>query len=123
MRQICFSLAVIVMIFTSLAPAHAAEQYGVQVYGGAELDMQQTAFGREIAGADMYCYRTGESVAEVIGFYKSHRGLTFMGGDETHALFVKEDGNRTVRVMVVSPWTEAKTGKMKADTLIQIIKE
>jgi hypothetical protein len=65
----------------------------------------------------MYCYRTGDSVTKVTVFYKSQPGLTFIGGDEISALFVKEDGDHTVNIMVGSPWTAAKTGKANVDTV------
>lgn len=123
MTRISLSLAVLMTIFASLAFVNAIEQHGIRFYDGARLDEQETKFGREIAGADMYCYRTRDSVAKVTVFYKSQPGLTFMRGDESHSLFMKEDGNHIVRIGIANPWTAARTGRMNTDTLIQIIKE
>jgi hypothetical protein len=123
MARISLSLAVLMTIFTPLTFVHAIEQHGIRIYDGARLDEQETKFGRETAEADIYCYRTKDNVAKVTGFYKNQSGLTFMGGDESHSLFMKEDGNQIVRVTIASPWPSAQTGKMNADTLIQIIKE
>ena len=123
MLHISISLCVLMTVFASVAPVHAVEQHGIRIYEGARLDEQETKFGREIAGADMYCYRTRDSVAKVTAFYKSQSGLTFMGGDESHSLFIKEEGNHMVRVAIANPWTAAGSGKMNTDTLIQIIKE
>jgi hypothetical protein len=123
MTRISLSLSVHMTIFASLASAHAIEQHGIRVYEGARLDEQETKFGSEIAGAYMYCYRTRDGVAKVTVFYKSQPGLTFMGGDESHSLFMKEDDNHTMRIGIANPWTAARTGRMNMDTLIQIIKE
>jgi hypothetical protein len=65
----------------------AGEPHGIKVYKGAVLDKEETTFGREIAGADIYCYRTKDSIANVIAYYKRHPGLIYMGGDVTHAIF------------------------------------
>jgi hypothetical protein len=73
MLHLSIRLFVLMTIFASVAPAQAIEQHGIRIYEGAQLDEQETKFGREIVGADIHCYRTGESVAKVTAFYE-HKG-------------------------------------------------
>ena len=79
MRLIRFILAALFTIFASFASVHPAEHHGIQVYGGARLDMEETNFLREKAGADGYCYRAGDSVEKVTAFYQKHPGSDLPG--------------------------------------------
>jgi hypothetical protein len=69
-------------------------------------DLILMGFLREKAGADGYCYRTGDSVKKVVAFYHEHPGVTPMGS-----------------VKVPSPWQPAKGGEMKKNTTIVITRE
>ena len=123
MRQVTFSLTVLIAIFASFAFLYGAEHFGIQVYGGARQDTEETNLLRKTAGADGYFYRTGDSVNKVIAFYQKHPGVTSMGSDETGGMFLKEENGHTVYIKVASPWQPAKGGEMKKDTIISIIKE
>ena len=96
MRQVTFSLTALMTIFASFAFLYGAEHFGIQVYGGARLDTEETTFMREKGGGDGYCYRTGDSVNKVIAFYQKHPGVTSMGSDETGGMFLKEENGHTV---------------------------
>ncbi len=122
MRHIIFSFVFLISIFASLDSIHAAEQFGIQVYGGARLDTQETNFLKK-AGANSQCYRTEDSVKKVIAFYQKQPGLTSMGIDETGGMFLKEGNGYTVYLKIQSPWQPAKGGEMKKDTIIVISKE
>jgi hypothetical protein len=123
MRQIAFSLALLVTVCASFALLQGAEHFGVQVYGGARLDAEETAFMREKGGGDGYCYRTEDRVQEVTAFYQKQPGVISVGTDETGGMFLKEDDGHTVYITVASPWQPAKGGEMKKDTIISIIGE
>ncbi len=123
MRQVTFSLTVLIAVFASFAFLYGAEHFGTAVYGGAWLDTEETDFLRKTAGADGYCYRTGDSVKKVMAFYGSHPGVTSRGSDETAGIFVKEETGYTVYIKIASPWQPAKSIEMKKDTIIVIVKE
>ena len=123
MRLSMFSLATLITIFASFASVHPAEHHGIQIYGEARLDKEETNFLREKAGADGYCYRTGDSVEKVTVFYQKHPGLTSPGSDKNGGMFVREENGPTVYIKVQSPWQPAKGGPMKEDTFIGITKE
>lgn len=122
MRHLLFSFAILITVFVPLDPIHGAEHFGVEVYGGARLDTEQTNFLKN-AGADSYCYRTDDSVKKVAAFYQKHPGLTSLGANETGGMFVKEGNGHTVYIKVESPWQPAKGGELKKDVIIVITKE
>jgi OOP family OmpA-OmpF porin len=95
------------------------ERFGVKVYPGAQLDDEQTNYAKT-AGFDLYCYRTNDSLAKVIAFYKGQTGLELLFNTEDSAIF--SDGG-AVKVTATSPWTDPMTGKSRSDTVIQILNE
>ena len=123
MRYMLFSFAILITIFAPLDSVQATEHFGVQVYGGARLDTEETNFLKNV-GANSYCYRTGDSAKKVAAFYQNHRGVTSLGGvNETGGMFVKEAKGHTVYIKVESPWQPSKGGEQKKDTIIVITKE
>jgi len=120
MRHIVLGLAGFLMLALS---AHSEERHGIQIYKGAKLDTVETNFAREVAGADAYSYRSGESVKKVSAFYRKQPGLMSLGGDDTGERFVKEGEGYTVYILIANPWSAAKTGQLNEDTLIRIMKE
>jgi hypothetical protein len=96
----------------------AEEKFGVTVYPGAMFDSGVTDFLKQIS-PDAAAYRTNDSVAKVVEFYKQQPGLKYMGGDRENAMFRK--GN--IDVTAQSPWMDTKTGKMMKDTLVSIVKQ
>ncbi len=116
-----FNLTCIFLIISTLA--FATEHFGVQVYGGARPDKEETTFLREKAGADSYFYRTSDSVKKVAAFYQKLPGITSFGSDEHGGMFVKEDNRHTVYIKVQSPWQPSKGEEMEKDTCIVITRE
>jgi len=122
MRHIVLGLAGFLMLGLSVS-AHGEERHDIKIYKGAKLDTVETNFAREVAGADAYCYRTGDSVEKVSAFYRKQPGLMSLGGDATGERFVKEAGGYTVYVLVANPWPASKTGQLNEDTVIRIMRE
>jgi OOP family OmpA-OmpF porin len=102
------------------SPAKAEERFGVKVYPGAQLDEEQTKYARESVGFDVYCYRTKDNREKVVAFYKGQSGLELLFSAEDSAIF---SNGGSVKVTVTSPWTDPMTGKIRADTFIQILNE
>ena len=118
-----FGFAILITVFTAVDSIHGAEHFGIQVYGGARLDAEETKFLKSV-GADSYCYRTEDRAKTVAAFYQKHPGLTSLGGvNETGGMFVKEAKGYTVYIKVESPWQPSKGGELKKDTIIIITKE
>ena len=123
MRYMLFGFAILISIFSSLDSVHGAEHFGIQVYGGARLDAEETNFLKNV-GANSYCYRTEDNANKVAAFYQKHPGLISLGGvNETGGMFVKEGKGYTVYIKVESPWQPSKGGELKKDTIIVITKE
>ena len=116
LKGVVFLLAVIFLLGICLV--NAEEKLGVKVYDGAKLDSSVTNFLKQLS-PEAAGYRTSDSVAKVVEFYKNQPGLKFMGGDKENALFRKG----TVDVTIQSPWMDTQTGKMMKDTLISIVKQ
>ncbi len=98
--------------------AGAEEKFGVKVYDGAKYDASTSKSVSEAMSIDASCYRTSDSVAKVVAFYKKQPGLNHMGGDGEGAMFKKGD----VDITIQNPWMDMKSGKMNKDTLISIVK-
>jgi hypothetical protein len=122
MRYILVSFTLLI-VFSSLTSMYGAEHFGIQVYAGAQLDKEETAFLRKNISPDGFFYRTRDSVEKVTAFYNKHRGLTSLGGDTNAARFITEENGRTVYINIDSPWQPTKGGEVSRDTRIVIIKE
>jgi outer membrane protein OmpA-like peptidoglycan-associated protein len=97
-------------------------QFGVEIYPGAKLDAAQTKYAREVMGQEIYCYRTGDNIKEVVTFYQKQTTLSVLGEDETSALFGLDADGNSVRIAVANPWLDPQTGESHTDTMIQILK-
>ncbi|MEP0828797.1 MAG: OmpA family protein [bacterium] len=97
-------------------------QFGVDIYPGAKLDAAQTKYAREVMGQEIYCYRTGDNIKEVVTFYQKQTTLSVLGEDETSALFGLDADGNSVRIAVANPWLDPQTGESHTDTMIQILK-
>lgn len=109
---------VVALLLVSVIAAGAEEKFGVKVYDGAKYDDATSKFVYESMSTKASCYRTNDSVAKVVEFYKKQPGLELMGGDKENAMFKKGD----VDITIQNPWMDMKTGKMMKDTLISIVK-
>lgn len=97
-------------------------QFGVEIYPGAKLDAAQTKYAREVMGQEIYCYRTGDNIKEVVTFYQKQTALSVLGEDETSALFGLDADGNSVRIAIANPWLDPQTGESHTDTMIQILK-
>ena len=123
MRYILVSFTLLITFFASLTSLYGAEHFGIQVYAGARLDQEETAFVRKNISPDGYFYRTKDSVEKVIAFYENQPGLTSLGHDKNGGRFIKEKGGQTVYIIIDSPWQPTKGGEVSQDTKIVIVKE
>jgi hypothetical protein len=109
-------LAVVCIVGAGLAGTQDA--FGVKVYTGAKPDEGSTQFLKDSMNLDALCYRTADSVAKVVEFYKSQPGLTLVGETSEGGMFKAGD----IDITIQSPWMDMKTGTMNKDTLISIVK-
>lgn len=123
MLRIVSLFAVVLSIVAVFSHGSGEERFGVPVYGGAVLDAGETAFLRNTAGADGHFYRTRDSVEKVLAFYGKQTGLTSLGANTSGGRFLKEEGGRTVYVIIESPWQPARGGAVSTDTSICIVRE
>ncbi len=100
--------------------ASAEEKHGVVVYPGAKYDSGTSDAVTKMLKADAGCYRTGDDVAKVAGFYRQQEGVKAIGDVTAQgAMFRKGE----VDVTIQRPWMDMKTGKMNDDTLVSIVKQ
>jgi hypothetical protein len=104
---------------TGLAIAGTEEKFGVAVYPGAKFDSETAKVVAQMSTGGAGCYRTRDSFAKVVEFYKKQQGLKYIGGDKESAMLKKGK----VDVTVQSPWMDMKTGKKNSDTLISIVNQ
>jgi hypothetical protein len=107
-----------VLFLVSVISANAEEKFGVKVYDAAKLDAATSKTVSDSMSINAFCYRTNDSVAKVTDFYKKQAGLEFMGRDKENPMLKK--GN--VDITIQNPWMDMKSGKMRKDTLITIVK-
>jgi hypothetical protein len=98
----------------------AEERFGVAVYPGAKYDEATSRTIKEGMGMEAACFRTNDSVAKVVDFYRQQKSLRLLGdATKEGALF----RSKAVDVTVQTPWMNMKTGAMMQDTLISIVKQ
>ena len=110
---------VAVLFFAGLITAGAEEKFDVKIYDGAKHDVSTSKTVSESMSINAACYRTNDSVAKVVEFYKKQPGMQYMGGDKESAMFKKGD----IDITIQNPWMDMKNGKMIKDTLITIVKK
>lgn len=117
-RMLAYALFVLAFVLLSgIAPA--AEQFGVAVYPGAKEHPSTTQFLKEGLGVQGVAFRTGDSMAAVVEFYRAQDGIReIIAGDES-AMFRKGE---EVDVTVQSPWMDMHSGTLMQDCLISIVK-
>jgi amino acid permease len=117
----CFVMSFAALVF-------AEEKFGITVYPDAEFDASTTkvvsTMSSMVKGAA--CYRTKDSVAKVVEFYKKQSGLRNRGVSAQGGMFTKGSMEECMEhgctdVTIQSPWMDTKTGKMNNDTLISIV--
>jgi hypothetical protein len=107
----------LVCLVTMAGIVHAEEKYGVIVYPGAKYDSGASEFLQQMAPKSA-AYRTSDSLAKVIEFYRKQPGFKLVGEPtKDGALFRKGAMDITMQ----SPYMDTKTGKMIKDTLISIV--
>jgi hypothetical protein len=100
------------------APVSAEEAHGVSVFPGAKHDETTSGVVKKQLGIDAQCFRTDAGVAEVTAFYRKQPGFKVVSEDEGGSM-LKKGG---VDVTVQRPWMDMKTGDIRKDTLISIVK-
>lgn len=117
-RKLCFIF--LAFLVSCVAAALAEERFGVRVYPGASYDSITSNKVKQAMGVEAACFRTNDSLAKVVTFYKKQPGLKPMG-DATNegAMFRK---NKT-DVIIQSPWMDMATGKMMTSTIISIVQQ
>jgi hypothetical protein len=115
-KKIMIVIAVLFLI--RVMNAGAEEKFEVEVYSEAKYDVATSKNVSESFSVNASCYRTNDSVAKVVEFYKKQSGLEFMGGGEESAMFKKGD----VDITIQNPWMDMESGEMMKDTLISIVK-
>ena len=108
----------VTLLALGIVVSAAEERFGVKVYEGAKLDTATSKAISEAMSIEAFCYRTNDSLAKVVEFYKKEPGLTFIDGDKESAMFKKGE----VDVTVQNPWMDMKTGQLTKETLITFVK-
>ena len=106
-----------ITLFLTLTLASAEDKFGVKVYDGAKYDAETTAVVSQMGG-QAACYRSNDSLAKVLDFYKKLPGSTLIHMGEKGAYFKVNGANVTVQ----SPWLNMKTDAQNTDTLISLVK-
>ena len=112
-------MLIAVLFLVSVITAGAEEKFGVKVYDAAKYDAAISKNVSESMSINAACYRTNDSVAKVVEFYKKQPGLKLWVKTRKAPMFKKGD----VDITIQSPWMDMKTGKMMKDTLITIVKQ
>ena len=117
MRLLCNALLVLALLGSCMAPALAADKFGVPVYDAAKFDAEVSAQVTRMGG-QAACYRSADALAKVIEFYSKQPGISVIHTSGKGAMF-KFKG---VTITLQSPWMDMKTGARNTDTLISIVK-
>lgn len=118
MKRAGLLILTIVIVILAGAVAYGVDTFSMPVYPGGTYDQQTSKVLKDMMKLDAACYRTKDSIAKVVEFYKEQDGLKLLNADKNGAFFRKRD----IDVTVQSPWMDMKTGKMNKDTLISIVK-
>jgi predicted transcriptional regulator len=113
------SVIIMVLLLACFVSAGAEEKFGIKVYDGAKYDASTSKSVSDAMHINASCYRTNDSVAKVVEFFKKQPGLNYMGGDKENGMFKKGD----IDITIQNPWMDMKTGNMMKDTLISIVKQ
>jgi hypothetical protein len=98
--------------------AGAADKFGVIIYTGASYDASTSKKLSDSMHITANCYRTDDSAAKVIEFYKKQTGLKLIHESKESAMFKK--GN--IDITIQNPWMNMQTRERMRDTLISIVK-
>src|SRR3974390_1582571 len=113
------SAVVAVLLFLCATAALAEERFGLAVYPSAKYDADTSKFLKQSGMAqEAACFRTDDSVAKVVDFYKAKQGFKNLSSTKEGGMFTKNNTDVTIQ----KPWMNMATGKMMQDTLISIIK-
>jgi hypothetical protein len=118
-RKLCLALLIAVVFFAS--SVLAVELFGIKVYPGASYDATSSNKLKDAMRVEASCFRTNDSVTEVVAFYKTQQGLKAIGdADEEGAMFRKRYVDVTIQK---KSWMDMATGKMMVSTLICIVQQ
>jgi hypothetical protein len=109
-------LLILTLLFT-LMLASAEDKWGVKVYDGAKYDADTSALVAQMGG-QAACYRSADSLANLVNFYSKLLGIAVIRNGDKGAMS-KLNG---VSITLQSPWMNMKTGVHNSDRLISIVK-
>ena len=113
--KICLLTLCILAIMIDIGTAEG--QYGIIVYPGAKYDSGISEFLKQMSSKSA-AYRTSDSVAKVVDFYKKQAGFKLVDNPTKEVAFFRKSN---VDVTIQSPYLNTKTGNMMHDTLISIV--
>lgn len=118
MKRMSIVVVVVVVMLAMASVVLAGDRFGVPVYPGATYDAATSKALKESMGFNGECYQTNDPVAKVAEFYRA-KGLELLG-DVTRDAAMFRQGK--VDVTIQNPWMDMRTGALKKNTLISIVK-
>jgi hypothetical protein len=118
MKSKLLAVIVTVTLLVCFSLAGAEDKFGIMIYGGARYDAATSKKVSDSMRISANCYRTDDSAAKVIEFYKKQSGVKPIHEGKETAMFKK--GN--IDITVQSPWMNMQTRERMKDTLISIVK-
>ena len=113
------AIAIATVLFLGPPFASAEERFGVAVHPGAKYDDGTSKALKDAMHVEAACFRTGDSVAKVVEFYKK-QGLNLLGPATNEGAMFRSG---KVDVTIQNPWMNMKTGAMMKDTLVSIVRQ
>jgi hypothetical protein len=112
---------IFIMVIISLATAALAEErFGVNVYPGSSYEASTSNKMKEAMKVEIACFRSSDSLAKVIAYYKTQPGFKAVG-DLTNEGAMFRKGK--IDVTIQDPWMDMTTGKMMKSPLICIVQQ
>lgn len=126
------TVASVLMLAAASLGATAAEP---ALYPGARQDSAVTEFVRNSLGTEGTAYRSNDTLAKVVAFYRKQAGVKPMGepGADSAAFVAgcREEYNAILKktmstgcslhITVQNPWVDTRSGKRVNDTLITVV--
>ena len=94
--------------------------FGIEVYGSAVLNEEESRLGRAQSKYDIFCYETEDAFTKVVGFYSKQKSLKIQKESKDTAVFTMGD-DTDIQVIVKNPWQGSKGSELHTNTLIVIL--
>lgn len=109
-------LAIGICLAITVGVVEAEQNNGIPIYPGAKYLSELSEFNQKLTTLKYAHYETGDSLNNVIGYYKGQPDILFFGSDEKSAVFRKGETALTLQ----TPWMDQMTGEMMKSTLISM---